>query len=117
MSRWRFSTSIISRTSTTRSDIRPATNCWSSLPNAWLGRLGGDELVVILPNRDAAEAALVASRITEALILPLKIGTRQVPMSASMGVSLYPDNASDIDTLIQQADAAMYQAKRAGRST
>jgi diguanylate cyclase (GGDEF)-like protein/PAS domain S-box-containing protein len=86
-------------------------------PNDRLGRLGGDEFVVILPNRDAAEAALVASRITEALIMPLKIGTRQVPMSASMGVSLYPDNASDIDTLIQQADAAMYQAKRAGRST
>jgi predicted signal transduction protein with EAL and GGDEF domain len=72
---------------------------------------------VILPNRDAAEATLAASRITEALIMPLPIGTRQVPMSASMGISIYPDNATDIDTLIQQADAAMYQAKRAGRST
>jgi EAL domain-containing protein (putative c-di-GMP-specific phosphodiesterase class I) len=38
-------------------------------------------------------------------------------MSASMGISIYPDNATDIDTLLQQADAAMYQAKRAGRST
>jgi EAL domain-containing protein (putative c-di-GMP-specific phosphodiesterase class I) len=38
-------------------------------------------------------------------------------MSASIGISLYPDNATDIDTLIQQADAAMYKAKRAGRST
>ena len=38
-------------------------------------------------------------------------------MSASMGISLYPDNATDIDTLIQQADAAMYKAKQAGRST
>ncbi|MGB9115241.1 EAL domain-containing protein [Bradyrhizobium sp.] len=86
-------------------------------PGDVLGRLGGDEFVVILPNRDATEAALVASRITDALVMPLKIGTRQVPMSASMGVSIYPDNATDIDTLIQQADAAMYQAKRAGRST
>ncbi len=82
-----------------------------------LGRLGGDEFVVILPNRDATEAALVASRITDAMVMPLDIGTRQVPMSASIGVSLYPDNATDIDALIQQADAAMYQAKRAGRST
>jgi predicted signal transduction protein with EAL and GGDEF domain len=73
--------------------------------------------VVILPNRDATEAALVASRITDAMVMPLDIGTRQVPMSASIGVSLYPDNATDIDALIQQADAAMYQAKRAGRST
>jgi diguanylate cyclase (GGDEF)-like protein/PAS domain S-box-containing protein len=86
-------------------------------PGDRLGRLGGDEFVVILPNRDAAEAALVASRIIEALVAPLKIGTRQVPTSASMGISIYPDNATDIDTLIQQADAAMYQSKRAGRST
>ena len=40
-----------------------------------------------------------------------------MPISASMGISIYPDNATDIDTLIQQADAAMYKAKQAGRST
>ena len=86
-------------------------------PGDMLGRLGGDEFVIVLPNREAAEASLVASRITEALAMPLRIGTRQVLMSASMGISMYPDNATDIDTLIQQADAAMYKAKRAGRST
>ena len=87
------------------------------LPGDLLGRLGGDEFVIVLPNRDADEASLVASRITEALVVPLQIGTRQVPMSASIGISMYPDNATDIDTLIQQADAAMYKAKQAGRST
>jgi diguanylate cyclase (GGDEF)-like protein/PAS domain S-box-containing protein len=86
-------------------------------PDDMLGRLGGDEFVIVLPNRDAAEAALVASRITEALVMPLQIGTKQVPMSASIGISIYPDSATDIDTLIQQADAAMYKAKDAGRST
>src|SRR5260370_3627554 len=86
-------------------------------PGDMLGRLGGDEFVIVLPNRDAAGASLVASRITEALVSPLWIGTRHVPMSASMGISIYPDNATDIDALIQQADAAMYQAKQAGRST
>ena len=86
-------------------------------PGDMLGRLGGDEFVVVLPNRDATEAATVASRMTEAFVLPLRIGTREVPMSASIGISVYPDNATDIDTLIQQADAAMYKAKRAGRST
>jgi diguanylate cyclase (GGDEF)-like protein/PAS domain S-box-containing protein len=86
-------------------------------PYDMLGRLGGDEFVIVLPNRDAAEAALVASRITDALATPLQIGTKQVPMSASMGISIYPDNATDIDMLIQQADAAMYTAKEAGRST
>jgi diguanylate cyclase (GGDEF)-like protein/PAS domain S-box-containing protein len=86
-------------------------------PGDMLGRLGGDEFVIVLPNRDAAEASVIASRITDALVQPVRIGTTQVPMSASMGISLYPDNATDIDTLIQQADAAMYKAKQAGRST
>ena len=62
-------------------------------------------------------ASLVASDITEALASPLRIDNRQVPISASMGISIYPDNATDIDTLMQQADAAMYKAKQAGRST
>src|SRR5579859_1430162 len=86
-------------------------------PGDVLGRLGGDEFVIVLPNRDAAEASSAASRIIEALVPPLRIGTRQVSMSASLGISLYPDNTTDIDTLIQQADAAMYKAKQAGRST
>jgi diguanylate cyclase (GGDEF)-like protein/PAS domain S-box-containing protein len=86
-------------------------------PGDVLGRLGGDEFVIVLPDRDAAGASLVASRIMEALAAPLKIGASQVPMSASMGISIYPDNAADLDTLIQQADAAMYKAKQAGRAT
>jgi diguanylate cyclase (GGDEF)-like protein len=81
-----------------------------------LGRLGGDEFVIVLPNRDAAEASLLASKIMDAAT-PLRIGARHVPMSISMGTSLYPDNTADIDVLIQQADAAMYKAKQAGRST
>jgi len=86
-------------------------------PGDILGRLGGDEFVIVLPDRGAAEASLVASRILEVLNMPLKIGAKLVPMSASMGISIYPDNTTDLDTLIQQADAAMYQAKQAGRST
>ena len=86
-------------------------------PGGLLGRLGGDEFVVVLPNCDAMSASRAAARITEALASPLKLGSRLVPMSASMGISIYPDNATDIDTLMQQADAAMYQAKQAGRST
>jgi EAL domain-containing protein (putative c-di-GMP-specific phosphodiesterase class I) len=59
----------------------------------------------------------MAAQITAALATPLTLGKRQVVMSASMGLSLYPDNATDIDTLIKQADAAMYKAKHAGRAT
>ena len=87
-------------------------------PRDLLGRLGGDEFVIVLPDCDADGASRIASHVTEALASsPLRLGSRQVPISASMGISIYPDNASDIDTLMQQADAAMYQAKQAGRST
>jgi diguanylate cyclase (GGDEF)-like protein/PAS domain S-box-containing protein len=86
-------------------------------PSDLLGRLSGDEFVVVLPNCDPARASLVASNITEVLAAPMWVDTRQVPISVSMGISIYPDNATDIDTLIQQADAAMYKAKQAGRST
>lgn len=85
-------------------------------PGDVLGRLGGDEFVILLPERDAAGASLVATRIMEAFAAPLRIETRLVPVSVSMGISLYPDNATDLDTLIQQADAAMYKAKQAGRA-
>jgi diguanylate cyclase (GGDEF)-like protein/PAS domain S-box-containing protein len=86
-------------------------------PGDALGRLGGDEFVILLQNCGAAEASVMALRILEVLKAPLRIGTKLVPMSASMGISIYPDNTTDLDTLIQQADAAMYQAKQAGRST
>jgi diguanylate cyclase (GGDEF)-like protein/PAS domain S-box-containing protein len=82
-----------------------------------LGRLGGDEFVIVLPNGGPARASLLASEITEALASPLRLGDREVPISASMGISIYPDNATDIDMLMQQADAAMYKAKQAGRAT
>lgn len=86
-------------------------------PSDMLGRLSGDEFVIVLPNCDPTRASLIASSITEALASPLWIDNRQVPISASMGISIYPDNATDIDALMQQADAAMYKAKQAGRST
>ena len=86
-------------------------------PGDMLGRLGGDEFVILLPQRNAASAERVAAGITEALARPLRLGSKLMPMSASIGISLYPDHATDIDTLMQQADAAMYMAKQAGRST
>jgi diguanylate cyclase (GGDEF)-like protein/PAS domain S-box-containing protein len=86
-------------------------------PEDMLGRLGGDEFVILLPHRNAEGAERVAAGITEALAAPLRLGSKLMPLSASIGISLYPDHATDIDTLMQQADAAMYMAKQAGRST
>lgn len=86
-------------------------------PEDMLGRLGGDEFVILLPHRNAESAERVAAHLSEALATPLRLGSKLMPMSASIGISLYPDHATDIDTLMQQADAAMYMAKQAGRST
>ena len=86
-------------------------------PEDMLGRLGGDEFVILLPQRNAEAAERVAADIAEALAAPLRLGSKLMPMSASIGISLYPDHATEIDTLMQQADAAMYMAKQAGRST
>jgi diguanylate cyclase (GGDEF)-like protein/PAS domain S-box-containing protein len=84
--------------------------------NDLLARLGGDEFVVVLPNCDAAGGSRVACRINQALSR-LRLRTRSMPMSTSIGISIYPDNASTVDALMQQADAAMYEAKKVGRST
>jgi diguanylate cyclase (GGDEF)-like protein len=86
-------------------------------PGDVLSRLGGDEFILMLSNCDADGAAALASRITEVLAVPMRLGGRAVPVSASMGISVYPDNATDMDSLMEYADAAMYKAKQAGRST
>ncbi|WP_213740399.1 EAL domain-containing protein [Bradyrhizobium sp. dw_411] len=86
-------------------------------PGDVLSRLGGDEFILMLSNCDAEGAATIARRITDVLAVPMRLGGRTVPVSASMGISVYPDNATDIDSLMKHADAAMYKAKQAGRST
>ncbi len=91
--------------------------CKHIRPGDVLSRQGGDEFVVVLPNCDADDAAAIASRLLESFLLPVQLDAKIVPISASIGVSIYPDNARDVDDLLRHADAAMYQAKLAGRST
>jgi diguanylate cyclase (GGDEF)-like protein/PAS domain S-box-containing protein len=86
-------------------------------PGDVLSRLGGDEFILMLSNCDAEGATMIARRITDVLAAPMRLGGRTVQVSASMGISVYPDNATDIDSLMKHADAAMYKAKKAGRST
>jgi diguanylate cyclase (GGDEF)-like protein/PAS domain S-box-containing protein len=86
--------------------------------NDTVSRLGGDEFTVIL--NGIANAADVARTIDERLIPlvrePHEIGGVTLQVSCSVGVALYPDDGADIETLMQNADAAMYQAKAAGRN-
>jgi predicted signal transduction protein with EAL and GGDEF domain len=86
-------------------------------PGDILSRQGGDEFIILMPNCGAADAARVASRITDALSAPVQLGSNNVTVSVSAGISMYPDNARDLDSLLKYADAAMYKSKQAGRST
>jgi diguanylate cyclase (GGDEF)-like protein len=81
-----------------------------------VSRQGGDEFVVLLLDLEHAEdAAVTARRILEAVALPHCIDQHDLHVTASIGVSVYPDDGLDADTLIKNADTAMYQAKENGR--
>jgi diguanylate cyclase (GGDEF)-like protein/PAS domain S-box-containing protein len=82
-----------------------------------VARLGGDEFVLLLSDLGAAgDAAVVARKIAAALEEPLRIEGRDLRVSASIGISVYPGDGDDLDSLLQCADAAMYRAKEAGRN-
>ena len=82
-----------------------------------LSRLGGDEFVVLLEDlRDGQDAASAAEKIIHALEKVLLIGNYPLHISASIGISLYPQDGRDAETLMKHADAAMYKAKESGRN-
>ena len=81
-----------------------------------LARLGGDEFVVLLPEVDDAQAAMVAERLVAALAAPFSISGQDVFVSCSIGVAVSPCAGTDYGTLLQHADAAMYEAKASGRN-
>ncbi|MDC8759980.1 putative bifunctional diguanylate cyclase/phosphodiesterase [Janthinobacterium fluminis] len=80
-------------------------------------RIGGDEFVVLVePADDASEVACVARKILAALAAPFTLDSHQLYVSASIGVSLYPVDARDAQTLTRSADTAMYHAKNKGKN-
>src|SRR6185369_6544498 len=80
-----------------------------------VSRHGGDEFVVLLAElAKPSDAAAVAQKMIETLQAPALIGPHRVAVSASLGISVYPEDGDDPITLIECADAAMYRAKRAG---
>ncbi|MYM26484.1 EAL domain-containing protein [Duganella sp. FT135W] len=82
-----------------------------------VARLGGDEFTVILCElEDTAHVERIAQAILSRLLQPFDLGQEQAFVSASIGITLYPDDAIDIDSLLKNADQAMYAAKGAGRN-
>lgn len=82
-----------------------------------VARQGGDEFIVLLRNIvNSRDAAQVSQKILSALENPFDIKDHEAFIGASIGISIFPDNADNIETLLANADAAMYHAKRLGKN-
>ncbi len=80
-------------------------------------RLGGDEFTVLVENiDDPSQAAVVASKIQDEFKHPFKIANRELHVTSSIGISIFPEDGKDVANLTKNADAAMYQAKEQGRN-
>jgi len=79
-----------------------------------VARIGGDEFVIILDPAQQIRADAVALKVLHLLARPLTLEKHRVKVTVSIGISLYPENGADTDTLLRAADYAMYLAKREG---
>lgn len=81
-----------------------------------VARLGGDEFTIILEEiNDPQDAGWISEKILDALTLPFELNGTDFFISGSIGISLYPNDGNDTETLLKNADVAMYQAKKQGR--
>jgi diguanylate cyclase (GGDEF)-like protein len=82
-----------------------------------LARLGGDEFTILIPDLERVEDALnVAHRVKEAMRRPFLLDTHEIFVTASIGISLYPEDGEDCNSLLKYADTAMYHAKNCGKN-
>jgi len=98
-----------------RADEGAAADEHPSPRNNHIARLGGDEFIVILPGiHSPSDAATVAGRLIAELQQPMHLALNTLVITPSIGIALYPSDGTDVDTLLRNADLAMYFAKRKG---
>jgi diguanylate cyclase (GGDEF)-like protein/PAS domain S-box-containing protein len=81
-----------------------------------VARLGGDEFIFSLPGFHNVSAADVARRLIDAFSLPFDVAGHELTVTPSLGISIYPHDGLDLETLLKNADTAMYRAKDMGRN-
>lgn len=85
--------------------------------DVFVARLGGDEFLVMLSGVEQEEEVVrISQRILTDISAPMMVGRQTIRITPSIGISLYPDHADDVDTLLMRADTAMYAAKERGRN-
>jgi diguanylate cyclase (GGDEF)-like protein/PAS domain S-box-containing protein len=83
-----------------------------------VARIGGDEFLLLLPNIEQVEDAInISQTVLDGLREPFIMDGREVSISASIGIAFYPDDGTDVDTLVSRADKAMYEVKQRGDDT
>jgi diguanylate cyclase (GGDEF)-like protein len=80
-----------------------------------VARLGGDEFAILLPGLRSDETVRVALKLLDAMRRPFLVASRELRVSASLGLAIGPQDGDDVQTLVKSADTAMYRAKDAGR--
>ena len=118
---------IVSRRSTTRLVIRLATPCCglvgdrlqaSARPTDLVARLGGDEFAIVQTGTEQPSGATaLATRLIAEIAKPFELDGHQVVIGASVGISIAPNDGSDPDKLLKNADMALYRAKSDGRDS
>jgi diguanylate cyclase (GGDEF)-like protein len=82
-----------------------------------LARLAGDEFTILLEDLNSpSDAARIAQKIIDYFDEPIEMGMKELKMSCSLGIGIYPQDGVTVDDLLSSADAAMYKAKDQGRN-
>ncbi len=88
----------------------------ASLGDLIIARLGGDEFTILLPHLCNTDTpSLVAKRLLESLTEPFQLSGYSISISCSIGISVFPDDGNDLESLFKFADTAMYKAKHNGK--
>lgn len=83
-----------------------------------LARQGGDEFIIVISNQSVSDhASLIAEKMLELIAQPFRIREHELVITCSIGISIFPRDGEDVQTLIKNSDVAMYRAKEQGRNT